>query len=56
MAARPALAGSSHRTCCGAATAPRAARNPDEVRDLAGFGEALVLKLDVADQSEIDAA
>ena len=32
------------------------ARNPDEVKDLAGKGEALVLKLDVTDQSQIDAA
>ena len=32
------------------------ARNPDEVKDLAGKGEALVLKLDVTDQGQIDAA
>ena len=32
------------------------ARNPDEVNDLAAIGEALVLKLDVTDQGEIDAA
>ena len=32
------------------------ARNPDEVNDLAAMGEALVLKLDVTDQGEIDAA
>jgi len=32
------------------------ARNPDEVSDLAAMGEALVLKLDVTDQGEIDAA
>jgi NAD(P)-dependent dehydrogenase (short-subunit alcohol dehydrogenase family) len=32
------------------------ARNPDEVRDLADKGEALVLKLDVTDQGQIDAA
>lgn len=32
------------------------ARKPDEVKDLAGKGEALVLKLDVTDQSQIDAA
>ena len=32
------------------------ARNPDEVNDLAAMGEALVLKLDVTDQAEIDAA
>jgi NAD(P)-dependent dehydrogenase (short-subunit alcohol dehydrogenase family) len=32
------------------------ARNPDKVRDLAALGEALVLKLDVTNQSEVDAA
>ena len=32
------------------------ARNPDEVNDLAAMGEGLVLKLDVTDQGEIDAA
>jgi NAD(P)-dependent dehydrogenase (short-subunit alcohol dehydrogenase family) len=32
------------------------ARKPDEVKDLAAKGEALVLKLDVADQSQIYAA
>ena len=32
------------------------ARNPDEVTDLAAGGEALVLKLDVTDQRQIDAA
>ena len=32
------------------------ARNPEEVNDLAAMGEALVLKLDVTDQGEIDAA
>ena len=32
------------------------ARNPDEVNDLAVMGEALVLKLDVTDQGQIDAA
>ena len=32
------------------------ARNPDEVNDLAAKGEALVLKLDVTDQDQIDAA
>lgn len=32
------------------------ARNPDEVNDLAAMGDALVLKLDVTDQGEIDAA
>lgn len=32
------------------------ARNPDEVRDLASNGESLILKLDVTDQSQIDAA
>ena len=32
------------------------ARNPDEVNDLAANGEALVLKLDVMDQDQIDAA
>jgi len=32
------------------------ARKPDEVKDLVGKGEALVLKLDVTNQSEIDAA
>ncbi|MGV8900221.1 MAG: oxidoreductase [Burkholderiaceae bacterium] len=32
------------------------ARNPDAVRDLAATGDALVLKLDVTDQSQIDAA
>ena len=32
------------------------ARNPDEVNDLAAMGEALVLKLDVTDEGEIDAA
>ena len=32
------------------------ARNPDEVNDLAAIGEALVLKLEVTDQGEIDAA
>ena len=32
------------------------ARNPDEVNDLAAMGEALVLRLDVTDQGEIDAA
>ncbi len=32
------------------------ARNPDEVKDLAAKGEALVLKLDVTDQGQIDAA
>ena len=32
------------------------ARNPDEVNNLAAMGEALVLKLDVTDQGEIDAA
>jgi NAD(P)-dependent dehydrogenase (short-subunit alcohol dehydrogenase family) len=32
------------------------ARNPDDVKDLADKGEALVLKLDVTDQSQIDAA
>ena len=32
------------------------ARNPDEVNDLAAMGEALVLKLDVTDQGQIDAA
>ena len=32
------------------------ARNSDEVNDLAAMGEALVLKLDVTDQGEIDAA
>ena len=32
------------------------ARNPDEVNDLAAKGEALVLKLDVTDQGQIDAA
>ena len=32
------------------------ARNPDEVNDLAATGEALVLKLDVTDQGQIDAA
>jgi NAD(P)-dependent dehydrogenase (short-subunit alcohol dehydrogenase family) len=32
------------------------ARKPDEVKDLAATGEALVLKLDVTDQSQINAA
>jgi NAD(P)-dependent dehydrogenase (short-subunit alcohol dehydrogenase family) len=32
------------------------ARNPDDLRDLAGIGESLVLKLDVTDQTQIDAA
>ncbi|MGZ5564671.1 MAG: oxidoreductase [Chthoniobacterales bacterium] len=32
------------------------ARNPDEVSDLADKGEALVLKLDVTDQAQIDVA
>ena len=32
------------------------ARNPDEVKDLAAKGEVLVLKLDVTDQGQIDAA
>ena len=32
------------------------ARNPDEVNSLAASGEALVLKLDVTDQGQIDAA
>ena len=32
------------------------ARNPDDVNDLAAKGEALVLKLDVTDQGQIDAA
>ena len=32
------------------------ARNPNEVNDLAAKGEALVLKLDVTDQDQIDAA
>lgn len=32
------------------------ARKPDEVKDLAAKGEALVLKLDVTDQGQIDAA
>ena len=32
------------------------ARNPDEVNDLAAMGEALVLKLDVTNQGQIDAA
>ena len=32
------------------------ARNPDEVADLAAKGEALVLKLDVTDQGQIDVA
>jgi len=32
------------------------ARNPDEVNDLATKGEALVLRLDVTDQGQIDAA
>lgn len=32
------------------------ARNPDKVKDLAAKGEALVLKLDVTDQGQIDAA
>ena len=32
------------------------ARKPDEVKDLVGKGEALVLQLDVTNQSEIDAA
>ena len=32
------------------------ARNPDEVNDLAAKGEALVLRLDVTDQGQIDAA
>ena len=32
------------------------ARNPDDVKDLAGKGEALVLKLDVTEQRQIDAA
>ena len=32
------------------------ARNPADVKDLAAKGEALVLKLDVTDQSQIDAA
>ena len=32
------------------------ARNPDEVNDLTAKGEALVLKLDVTDQGQIDAA
>jgi NADP-dependent 3-hydroxy acid dehydrogenase YdfG len=32
------------------------ARQPDEVKDLAAKGEALVLKLDVTDQGQIDAA
>ena len=32
------------------------ARNPDQVKDLAGKGKALVLKLDVTDQGQIDAA
>ena len=32
------------------------ARKPDEVKDLAAKGEALVLELDVTDQSQIDAA
>jgi len=32
------------------------ARHPDEVRDLVGHGESLVLKLDVTDHSQIDAA
>jgi NAD(P)-dependent dehydrogenase (short-subunit alcohol dehydrogenase family) len=32
------------------------ARNPDEVNDLAAKGDALVLKLDVTDQGQIDAA
>lgn len=31
------------------------ARNPDDVKDLAARGDALVLKLDVTDQSQIDA-
>lgn len=38
--------------CCTVVTA----RNPDEVSDLAAKGEALVLKLDVTDQGQIDAA
>ena len=32
------------------------ARNPDDVNSLAANGEALVLKLDVTDQGQIDAA
>jgi NAD(P)-dependent dehydrogenase (short-subunit alcohol dehydrogenase family) len=32
------------------------ARNPDEVKDLAASGEALVLRLDVTDQHQVDAA
>jgi NADP-dependent 3-hydroxy acid dehydrogenase YdfG len=32
------------------------ARNPDQVQDLATHGEALVLKLDVTDQRQVDAA
>src|SRR5208283_3077774 len=32
------------------------ARNPDQVQDLAAHGEALVLKLDVTDQRQVDAA
>lgn len=32
------------------------ARNPDDVKDLASKGEALVLKLDVTDQEQVDAA
>jgi len=32
------------------------ARNPSDVKDLEGLGEALVLKLDVTDQSQVDAA
>jgi len=32
------------------------ARNPDEIRDLAELGDALILKLDVTDQAQVDAA
>lgn len=32
------------------------ARNPEDVKALAGLGEALVLKLDVTDQAQVDAA
>ncbi len=32
------------------------ARNPDDLKDLAGTGEALLLQLDVTDQQQVDAA
>jgi NAD(P)-dependent dehydrogenase (short-subunit alcohol dehydrogenase family) len=44
-----------HALECGYRTVVTA-RNPDKVKDLAAKGEALVLKLDVTDQGQIDAA